>query len=82
MTDKYTEGVVRQAVKEIVSSIIGLPSDAAELDESLEQVCDSLDFIDIAMELEDHFVIEFEETELERMLTVDTIVEVVLKKVS
>lgn len=62
-------------IKDYIQEILGVDPDMIELDTNLvdDLNADSLDLVEMAMTLEDHYEIEFSDEELESVQTVEDV---------
>lgn len=74
---KPTKEVITQGVLKIVRHHVGSESIAVETNLRTEADCDSLDMVEIVMELEDEFGIEIADTTVETANTVQDLVNAV-----
>jgi len=66
-----------EKVRTLVAEKLGVDEDEVELESSLEEDlgADSLDLVDLTMAIEDEFGVRVEDEELEKIKTVEDIVE-------
>ena len=78
MTDKNE---LKVAVIQIIASVTNVSNEKIFLiKRELDGIWDSLNHIEIILQVESHFNIEFNEEEVESIVDVDSLIEVVLNK--